>query len=196
MPDDVNLGNGRDTTTERSEGCEEFEQAFWGDAVTECGTQEIGPALRPAPLCKALGEALTTAPVLRRVAAGLIDRLLPLPFLVPVFWPWAVAVAAYDLGRDASGASVGKRLLGLKTVIVSPDPALHGHPCSAGRSLLRNLLWVGTRLCYFSVVGAPIGLALDVTGCLMAALAPEGRHLGDRLGGTRVVLANGAGGTN
>jgi len=128
-----------------------------------------------------------TASVGRRMAAGLIDRLLLLPFLAAVFWPWALVVIAAALGRDAPGASVGKRLLGLRTVTVSPDPGLDGRPCSAGRSLLRNLLWAGARLCYLSVVLVPVGVALDVTGCLMALLAQDGRHLGDRIGGTRVV---------
>lgn len=130
-----------------------------------------------------------TASVGRRIAAGLIDRLLPLPFLAAVFWPWALVVIAYDLGRDAQGASVGKRLMGLKTVTVSPDPGLDGQPCSTGRSLLRNLLWVGARVCYLSVVLVPVGIALDVTGCLMVLLTSDGRHLGDRIGGTRVVAA-------
>lgn len=140
--------------------------------------------------------ALPSASVGRRLAAGLIDRLLPLPFLVAVFWPWALVVIAYDLGRDAQGASVGKRLLGLRTVTVSPDPALDGQPCSVGRSLLRNLLWAGARVCYLSVVLVPVGIALDVTGCLMALLTQDGRHLGDRIGGTRVVaVADRKGGT-
>ena len=127
----------------------------------------------------------------RRLAAGLIDRLIPMPFLIPLFWPWALVVLAYDLGRDAQGASVGKRLLGLQTVMVTPNPMLDGHSCTAGRSLLRNLLWAGSRLCYLSLVLVPFGFALDVTGCILAALRTDGRHLGDRLGGTRVVMAQG-----
>lgn len=130
-----------------------------------------------------------SASIGRRLAAGVIDRLLPLPFLATFFWPWALVVIAYDLGRDAQGASFGKRLMGLRTVMVSPDPALDGQPCTAGRSLLRNLLWAGARLCYLSVVLVPVGIVLDVTGCLMVLLTPEGRHLGDRIGGTRVVVA-------
>ena len=127
------------------------------------------------------------APVLRRLGAALIDRLVPLPFLIPFFWPWALVVIAYDLLRDAKGASVGKRLLGLETVRVSSDPGLRGQPCTPGHSFLRNLLWAGGRLCYLSLLLSPVGFALDMTACLMAFLAPDGRHLGDRIGGTRVV---------
>ena len=134
------------------------------------------------------------APMARRLAAAFIDRLLPLPFLIPLFWPWALVVLAYDLLRDAQGASVGKRLLGLRTVMVSPDPFLDGQPCTAGRSLLRNLLWAGARLCYLSLLLSPAGFALDVTLCLVACLTPEGRHPGDRIGGTRVVMADRQGG--
>ena len=131
-----------------------------------------------------------SAPALRRTAAALIDRLLPLPFLSAVFWPWALVVLAYDLLRDYRGASVGKRLLGLETVMASPDPALDGLPCNVGRSLLRNLFWAGARLCYLSVLLSPAGFALDVSACLLVWLSPGGAHLGDRVGGTRVVVAD------
>lgn len=159
------------------------------------GTDEQGARLMlPIPPDRPACAARLSAPGLRRLAAGLIDRLLPLPFLIPLFWPWALVVLAYDLGRDARGGSIGKRLMGLETVAAVLDPALDGQPCTAGRSLLRNLLWMGSRLCYFSVFLSPIGFALDVTACLMALLTPEGRHLGDRIGGTRVVIAAGRAG--
>ena len=160
------------------------EQAFG-----EGWSAPVQPLVRVAGTAEPRGRA-EKASAGRRLAAGLIDRLLPLPFLAAFFWPWALVVLAYDLGRDAPGASVGKRLLGLKTVMVSPDPILDGQPCTAGRSLLRNLLWAGSRVCYLSVALAPLGFALDVTGCVMACLTPEGRHLGDRIGGTRVVAAS------
>ncbi len=161
------------------------------EGVTDEALGDEWPPALAQPLVRVVeprGRA-EKAPVLRRMAAGLVDRLLPLPFLAAFFWPWALVVIAYDLGRDAQGASVGKQLLGLKTVMVSPDPALDGQPCTAGLSVLRNLLWAGARVCYLSVVLMPVGIALDVTGCLMAALTPEGRHLGDRIGGTQVVVA-------
>jgi len=168
------------------------------DAPGLGAAQDAPPALPLAPVGRpGVGArtvrpvVLETAPPLRRLGAALIDRLLPLPFLAAVFWPWAVAVLAYDLLRDAHGASVGKRWLGLRTVMVSPDPAVDGQPCNAGRALLRSLPWAAARVCYLSVVLAPAGLALDVIACLLACLTPEGRHLGDRLGGTRVVVADG-----
>lgn len=189
MPNHVKLGNGLDAFAEEKGRYEEAPQMFWGEAAAEQETQKLELALRPGSHCKTTGEALTTAPVLCRVAAGLIDRLVPLPFLIPFFWPWVLVVIAYDLGRDAAGASVGKRLLGLKTVMVSPDPSLDGQACTLGRSLLRNLLWTGVRLCYLTVVLVPVGLVLDAAGCLMALLTAEGRHWGDRIGGTQVVMA-------
>lgn len=73
-----------------------------------------------------------TASVGRRMAAGLIDRLLPLPFLAAVFWPWALVVIAYDLGRDAQGASVGKRLLGLRPSRSRRTPVWMGGPARRG----------------------------------------------------------------
>lgn len=149
-------------------------------------------ALRPLAAVAApaqSGRLRVAAPAARRVGAALIDRLLPLPFLIALFWPWALVVLAYDLLRDAQGASLGKRLLGLETVMASPDTALDGRPCNVGRSLLRNLPWAGARLCYLFVLLSPVGFALDLTLCLVACLTPEGRHPGDRLGGTRVVVA-------
>jgi uncharacterized RDD family membrane protein YckC len=158
----------------------------------ECQGEWTPPPAQPLVRVQASWEQarlLEKASVGRRLAAGLIDRLVPMPFLIPFFWPWALVVIAYDLGRDAPGASIGKRLLGLRTVMVSPEPALDGQPCTLGRSLLRNLLWAGSRLCYLSVVLVPVGLALDLAGFLMVAFTPEGRHLGDRMGGTQVVAA-------
>lgn len=168
------------------------------DSPNDVETPTAGPDAPPpgplqslmiAPVSGQRSRLRVAAPAARRVGAALIDRVLPLPFLIALFWPWALVVLAYDLLRDANGASVGKRLLGLETVMASPDPALDGRPCNVGRSLLRNLPWAGARLCYLVLLLSPVGFAIDLTLCLVACLTPEGRHPGDRLGGTRVVVA-------
>lgn len=160
------------------------------------GTDALPPLvpLRPLAAVAAPAGLRAPAPAGRRLGAAVIDRLLPLPFLVAFFWPWALVVLGYDLLRDAAGASVGKRLLGLETVQVSPDPALDGRACGVGRSLLRNLPWAAARLCYLVVVLSVAGFALDVTAGLLVLLSAGGASLGDRLGGTRVVVTDKRGG--
>ena len=55
--------------------------------------------------------AYPKAPIFRRVAADLIDRIVPLPFLAHLFWPWAFICLAYDLLADTGGASVPRKCL-------------------------------------------------------------------------------------
>lgn len=133
------------------------------------------------------------APRLRRAAADFVDRLFPLPFVAAFFWPWAIVPLVYDLFADSRGASVGKRLLGLRTVIVSPDARKHGQPCTLGRSLLRNGTYTLARLCYLVPVLLPFGLAYDLGECLLAAFSPAGRRLGDLIAGTQVIAAESTG---
>lgn len=188
-----------DVVLEKTAGVMDSDQAaridFEGSDPTVLCADADAPGMELVLSTRPVCAGWVKAPAGQRQGAAVIDRLLPLPFLIPFFWPWALVVVAYDLGRDAGGASAGKRLMGLKTVMVSPDPVLDGQFCTAGRLLLRNLLCAGGRLCYFSVVLAPVGFLLDVAGCLMVCLTPEGRHLGDRLSGTRVVTAGPQGGT-
>jgi uncharacterized RDD family membrane protein YckC len=132
---------------------------------------------------------LPKAPVFRRAAADAIDRLIPLPFIAHFFPLWAVVCIAYDLCADSRGASPGKRLLGLRTVIVSAHPARQGQPCNMGRSVLRNILWCGARLCYLSAFLAPLGFAYDTIEVLLALFSPTGRRLGDLVAGTQVTVS-------
>jgi len=133
------------------------------------------------------------APVVRRAAADLIDRLVPLPFIAHFFWPWAIVCVAYDLLCDGTGASVGKRLMGLQAVVVSGGPERVGQPCTLGRSVLRNVLWSGARLCYTTVLLAPLGFAYDLVEVLLVLCSPNGRRLGDLLAGTQVVASSESG---
>lgn len=144
--------------------------------VSRIHREETQPVMS-APLAK--------APVLRRAAAQIIDRLLPLPFLAVIFLPWLAVVIAYELFRDAAGASVGKRLMGLQTVIATgPTP---GRPCNAGRSFLRNLGGSAVRILYAIPFLIPVGLTLDLIEALLAGFSPHGRRLGDLIAGTQVI---------
>ncbi len=111
-----------------------------------------------------------------RLLAWLIDTLLMSgASQVPVLG-W-VAAAAYWLSRDAlfNGQSVGKRVMGLRVVIV-PDR----RRCGWRESVLRNLLWL-----------IPIVNGAMLLSTLYYLLRPApARHWGDRLGQTDVVRAS------
>jgi uncharacterized RDD family membrane protein YckC len=124
------------------------------------------------------------APVLRRVIADVIDRLLCCPLIVCFFPPWLAVVIAYDLLSDGllDGCSVGKRLMGLRTVMVS-----NGKPCNFARSFLRNVGWAAARLCYTTIWLIPFALVYDAIELLLVLFSPSGQRLGDRLAGTQVT---------
>lgn len=126
--------------------------------------------------------ALRRAPVLRRVVAETIDRLVPLPFLVPLCPPWIVIVILYDLLGDTGGASVGKRLMGLRV-----RDAQTLKPATVRQSLLRNAGHVLLRLAYGSIVFAPIALLWDMAEAGMSLARPDGRRIGDIVAGTHVT---------
>ena len=135
---------------------------------------------QPAPV--PVNRTFPKAPLFRRAAAELLDRLVPLPFLAHFFWPWAFVALAYDLLSDTGGASAGKRLLGLEVRAVRD-----GARCSLARSVVRNLPWCLARLCYTSVAFVPLGLAYDLAEVLLVTFSPTGRRLGDLLAGTQVT---------
>ena len=139
-------------------------------------------SLIPAPRAE-----MAKAPVVRRVLADLIDRLVPLPFLAYFFPAWIAVCLAYDLLADGRGASVGKWLFGLEVAVVSAVPARHGSPCNMGRSLLRNGPWCLARICYMITPLAPLGFLYDATELAMALFTRNGRRLGDLLAGTQVT---------
>ena len=114
-----------------------------------------------------------------RLLAWLIDSLLMSGAAQVPILGW-VGAAAYWLLRDAlfDGQSVGKRVMGLR-VVVLPDH----RRCGPRESALRNLLWL-----------VPIvnGAMLLSTLYYMLRPAPA-RHWGDRLGQTEVTRAQAGG---
>lgn len=120
----------------------------------------------------------------RRVLADIIDRWVPCPFFAYLFPPWLLVVIGYGLLSDGlmEGRSVGKRLLGLRTLCADSL-----EPCTYGRSFLRNLKWTLAQVAYTSLFLIPLALAHDFLELLFVAFDREGRRLGDRLGGTVVV---------
>jgi uncharacterized RDD family membrane protein YckC len=155
-------------------------------AVTELPVASATPAgalisvpFRPVPPAR--------CPLLRRLIAEAIDALVPLPFLVPMFPPWSLVSIIYTLFCDSRGASVGKKLMGISVVCVSPHRERFGRPCNAGRSLLRNAGLSLTAFGFVSAWLAPIALSYLLIEVLTAVFGRQGRRLGDLLAGTQVI---------
>lgn len=145
-----------------------------------CG-EELSP-LKQSP--KEEARSLQKANPWRRVMADFIDRWLPCPFFSYLFPPWLLVVIAYGLLSDGfmGGKSVGKRLLGLRTICWDTL-----EPCDYVRSFLRNLTYTLGQVAYTSLFFFPLAFAYDVLELLFVLFDSEGRRLGDRIGGTKVV---------
>jgi uncharacterized RDD family membrane protein YckC len=128
------------------------------------------------------------APLFRRLAADIIDGIIPLPFIATFFPVWVVVPILYALFCDSQGASVGKKLLGLSVVCCSKNPNQHGTLCNTGRSVLRNVGYLVGALCTLSAVLSPLGIGYNITEAILVWFRKDGRRLGDLLAGTQVVL--------
>jgi uncharacterized RDD family membrane protein YckC len=123
----------------------------------------------------------------RRFGAFLIDLalLLLLSGLTTLLGPVAAVFAfLYQLFRDAGGASIGKRLLGMKVVSKT------GRPATATQWILRNVVFVlPTIALVVPALGflAESGLELLIAGIELVLLLVTGSRLGDRIAGTTVV---------
>jgi uncharacterized RDD family membrane protein YckC len=133
----------------------------------------------------------------KRIIAAIIDGVLCgvvgwIPF---VGW---IAAAAYILVRDglelefADRRSIGKKVMKLRPV------RLDGKPMDIGTSVMRNVVFViGTLGAVFaiipilgwvvSVIVAVVAGVLAVIELVLVITDPEGRRLGDKLAGTKVI---------
>ena len=112
----------------------------------------------------------------RRLCAWLIDALIVVGLGVLFKGFGWIASIGYWLLRDGlfEGQSIGKRLMGLKVVA-----GQRRTPCTLVNSAIRNLLWV-----------IPfVNVAMGLTGCYYVVYDAAGRHWGDRLADTRVIIA-------
>lgn len=140
-----------------------------------------------------------TADVTKRVVAGVIDGVLA---VVVGFIPLLGGVIAtvYWLVRDGltlefmDGRSVGKKIMKLRPVRAD------GAPMDLGTSVRRNfpfaLVGIAQILVYIPILGwlllIPVLLLTLLVGIVEAVLVVtdgEGRRMGDRFAGTRVVEA-------
>lgn len=123
----------------------------------------------------------------RRFLAELIDRLIPLPFLVFILPQWIIVVLLYHVFCDSihSGQSIGKRLLRLK--VISVDNA---QPCSYLQSFGRRFLSALCQLSYCSFSFCSIAITYELISISFILLNSSGRSLEDFLVRTQVLSLN------
>jgi uncharacterized RDD family membrane protein YckC len=96
-----------------------------------------------------------------------------------------IVVLCYMFLRDITGASLGKRVFGLRVI----DKA-SGGPATAGQCICRNLFFaIPLVVELFPVVGFFVGSGLIIAVMLveLVMLLSTGERLGDKLAGTQVV---------
>jgi uncharacterized RDD family membrane protein YckC len=144
-----------------------------------CGSAQAGATprliLRPRP------------GILRRALAEIIDRLVPLPFLVYLFPLWIWVIVAYHMLCDGSpsGQSVGKWVCRLCVISTAS-----GEPCGVWRAMLRRLLTTLGQAAYCAWVMIPVVVAYELVSLAFVWLNPTGRRIEDYLAGTQVITRN------
>jgi len=139
------------------------------------GTHSVGAGIYPK------------AQVLNRGIAKLIDLFIVVAasqLILPVGF---LGGLAYILVADgfAGGRSIGKRLIGLETVL----PA---NPSAAGfrESIIRNLPFAVAQLAFaIPYVGWLVSVAIIVFEAVLILGNEQGRRLGDEIAGTQVLDA-------
>ena len=125
------------------------------------------------------------AEVLNRGIAKLIDLFIVAaadPVIVPVGF---LAGLAYILIADgfAGGRSVGKRVIGLQTVL--PE---RREPAGFRESIIRNLPFAVAQLAFaVPYVGWMVSVAILAFEAILIVGNEQGRRLGDEVAGTQVL---------
>jgi uncharacterized RDD family membrane protein YckC len=121
--------------------------------------------------------------LLRRVTAQLIDRLLPLPFLVLIYPRWFWVVGVYHLLCEmGSGRSPGKVICRMRVV-----DARSFKRCGPVRGLLRRVGVALGQVAYCRWEWVLYAVAYDLISFLFVWRDREGRRIEDKLLGTRVI---------
>ncbi len=131
------------------------------------------------------------ADLTKRFIAALIDNVLAsVVALIPVVG--GIVGAAYILLKDGlelefmDKRSIGKKLMKLRPV------RLDGSPMDINTSLMRNWpLAIGSVLSIIPLVGwliaVPVAIVISIIELVLVFTDPEGRRLGDKLAGTKVI---------
>jgi uncharacterized RDD family membrane protein YckC len=131
-----------------------------------------------------------------RVAAGIVDGALVALVVTLVPWIGWLLGALYLLLRDGIGAplaerrSLGKHLLDLRVVRTDGEPMDIPTSLSRNVSLAAGPLVLVLPFLYVWVLGLVIPLVVVLIEVSRLFVDPEGRRLGDKLAGTRVVKAD------
>jgi len=137
----------------------------------------------PAPV-KPRTEAAVKKPMLwQRVAAQLIDRLLPLPFLVLVYPEWVWVVGAFHLICEiGAGRSPGKMICRMRVVDARSLKA-----CGPARGVIRRIGGALGQVAYCRWEWVPLAVAYDLISFLFVWRDRDGRRIEDKLFGVRVI---------
>jgi uncharacterized RDD family membrane protein YckC len=148
-----------------------------------CGV-ELSAATAVASVNEPRPEAAVRKPVLlQRVAAQLIDRLLPLPFLVLVYPKWFWVVGVFHLICEMwSGRSPGKVICRMRVV-----DAQTFRKCGPVRGLLRRVGVALGQVAYCRWEFVPFAVGYDLLSFLFVWRDRAGRRLEDMLFGVRVI---------
>lgn len=165
---------------------------------TVCGSRDIvlwqpvtttAPSTGAPPVQTYAGAVLATR--WQRIGAFALDLLIAILIsllgAIPVvnFFITFILIL-YWLFRDSSGASIGKRLLGIKVLSKS------GQPASKSQLMLRNLPFVAPSLLeLIPTLGflAESGVGLIICLIELILLLATRNRIGDRIAGTMVVKA-------
>jgi uncharacterized RDD family membrane protein YckC/RNA polymerase subunit RPABC4/transcription elongation factor Spt4 len=168
-------------------------KAAYKPKCPDCG-RRVAKSLKFCPACgaefsadspaKPRTESAVKKPILpQRVAAQLIDRLAPLPFVVWFYPDWIWVVGAFQLLCEIrAGRSPGKFICRMRAV-----DAWSLKPCGPVRGLLRRIGVALAQVAYCRWEWAPFALAYDLISFLFVWRGRAGRRIEDILFGTRVI---------
>jgi uncharacterized RDD family membrane protein YckC len=149
----------------------------------------------PTPLSSAAtpstAQTATKADLVKRFIAALIDNVLvALVGAIPIVG--GIVGAAYILLKDGLDFEfMDKRSLGKKLMKLRPV-RLDGGSMDITTSIQRNWpLAIGSVLAIIPILGwliaVPVALVIGIIELVLVLTDPEGRRLGDKLAGTKVI---------
>jgi uncharacterized RDD family membrane protein YckC len=137
----------------------------------------------PAPVKPRTEAAVKKPMVWQRVAAQLIDRLLPLPFLVLVYPEWVWVVGAFHLICEiGAGRSPGKIICRMRVVDARSLKA-----CGPVRGVFRRIGVALGQVAYCRWEWVTLAVAYDLLSFLFVWRDRDGRRIEDKLFGVRVI---------
>jgi len=168
-------------------------KAAYKPKCPDCGNR-VAKNVKFCPVCgadvtanspvKPRTEAAVKQPaLLQRIAAQLVDRLAPLPFLVLVYPDWIWVVGAFHLLCEIrAGRSPGKWICRMRVV-----DAGSLKPCGPVRGALRRIGVALAQVAYCRWEWVPFAIVYDLISFLFVRRDRAGRRIEDILLGARVI---------